>query len=753
MAWRYCLRPSSFPARIIDPFMGTVLIEQGEVRNANPGGQATEPMRWAVLKSSGIPVYVGGLDSSQNGNACGCRCPTCGEDLQAVNAGKDPSHFLQPNSLGMFFRHPSGRQRKDCGFLAAKLAALHLLMSRDEIDLPAPRRTARVVGVSGSIYSAVAHGQGFRARIVDRQWIDEQTGRITIEGGRTVLVSLRSTTSVSDAGIHGVLTIRVDDQEVSSWSPERILESLKLDGDFACWDKHWDDGSLLAEATRQAQSEAYEALDGLPGSDAAFDALTDIQKSETILHATVKDILERAAIFRAPAICETITLTMPDGRLRAVDAKFEAEYLTLSDVRLEQSLPGMVPDVLCIARSDRQQGRQFPLLIEVAVTHRVDAAKRAKILQRGVACIEIDLRRMGFQNKRISVSELKSQVIHTEHGKEWVHNPAFAAITAAFRSDLEAEAESMRRGMAHEEERQQWLSGRSIEALLDLLMNSLRHYWRTRSAMMTYEDYAVHPKEVIAQLAKRGVDAPIEPGRLLSPDGLLGCLDDLYTAHEHGRTTEALSGLWRLYDDKLLRRYVTLGILVAKAYPLELPDSDVRRLKELRDKVTASLDQEELEFARPRIYDNLVGLLFSALRDSLANPRGTIDDVESKRRTRQAQEQQERARIANEAHLRAAVEWDRMAKIDVVLRTACRDGWLVADSDQSLDSVLKTIRVVRLIGNYARSGIDVKSLVHSAWSARSRGIPPRMWLDEQKAKDPAHAQMLVEVLRASHLIR
>jgi hypothetical protein len=119
---------------------------------------AFEPMRWAELKESGKPNYIGTLVATENGDACGCRCPSCGEDLQAVNAGKDASHFARPGTRGKFFRHTSGHQRGDCSFLAAKLAALHLLMEQGEVDIPAPQRRRMQLGLSGQQYWGESQG-------------------------------------------------------------------------------------------------------------------------------------------------------------------------------------------------------------------------------------------------------------------------------------------------------------------------------------------------------------------------------------------------------------------------------------------------------------------------------------------------------------------------------------------------------------------------------------------------------------------
>ena len=82
--------------------MGRIRVERGEVRTVAQGARLEQPMRWAVSKTAGAATYVGWLETNQNGNACGCQCPSCGEDLQAVNVGKEASHFLKAKGLSEF---------------------------------------------------------------------------------------------------------------------------------------------------------------------------------------------------------------------------------------------------------------------------------------------------------------------------------------------------------------------------------------------------------------------------------------------------------------------------------------------------------------------------------------------------------------------------------------------------------------------------------------------------------------------------
>ena len=84
--------------------MRQVRVESAQVRTGALAVKLDQPMRWAKFTATSEMMYVGWLKANQNGNACGCKCPACGEDLQAVNAGKGASHFSKANTRGMFFQ-------------------------------------------------------------------------------------------------------------------------------------------------------------------------------------------------------------------------------------------------------------------------------------------------------------------------------------------------------------------------------------------------------------------------------------------------------------------------------------------------------------------------------------------------------------------------------------------------------------------------------------------------------------------------
>ena len=731
--------------------MNKIRVEQGGVRSALTNTLPHQPMRWAKLKSSGEATYIGWLRGDQNGDACGCECPACGEDLQAVNADKDASHFLKANTRGKFFRHPSGHQRKDCSFLMSKLAALHLLMESNEIDLPAPRRPGIYHGASGSTYTSEVVGHPCRGSISDKVWLDSQSARIVVDG-RTILVQLEARPNLSpEAACDGVITIQVDDPTVASWEPAQILKALQLYGGFMCWEKHWDDDALSAEAQQKAAAAAEDALDRIPPELGALEGLSFLQKSETVLHAKVKEILSRAGRLRVPRCEQVISRWMHDGGHRSLTAHIDSQSLTLTEVRLETPLQGLVPDVMCTARSSRNPSESFPLLIEVAVTHRVGSAKKALITNRGLACVEIDLTLLSTEQRRITVDRLQSAVIDNVACKSWVFNPALERLVRSKEQELAREDEELRKNWQIEQERQQWLDALSTERLIELLLPALQHHWLTEGPARVDDEYDVLPQEIAARLVQRGFKDAQDPA-LLKKEGLLHCLDNIRSRHPAKRSLGKVGGLVRLAEEPSLQKYLTLGLIAIKAYQLDLLPNEVDRVKELRKRVKESLDSEQRTFARPDAHDKLVSELFPPMRAAVSMSFGTLKDLKEKIEARQAVEQQKAAAAWRELQIANEKQERHRRRLEDLLDREHAHRWRTETDGSTIESVLRQFNVARLIRNYSRSGLDVEALLRSAWVARGCGSPIDLWIRELPEQDASKQIMMFEALRVAGLI-
>jgi len=497
--------------------------------------------------------------------------------------------------------------------------------------------------------------------------------------------------------------------------------------------------------------------------------LTNLQKSETVLHAKVKEILSKSGRLRVPYCEEEVTRVMHDGSQRIRSVRIESQNLTLAEVRLEAPLQGFVPDVMCIARSSRSPSQSFPLLIEVAVTHRVEAGKRALIASSDLACVEIDLTRLGTQPRRITVEQLQSAVIDDMQCKSWVFNPALARLVKLKEQEFEREDRELRAAWQCEEERQEWLDELSTERLIELLLPVLKHHWLTEGAMSVDQEYSVLPQEIAVRLTSRGfgeVDDPV----LLKNEGLLHCLDDIRNRHLSKGTMSKWGGLWRLAQEPTLQKYLTLGLIALKAYPLNLGHEDFERIGDLRRKVKDSLDIEARTYARPTIHDEIIGRLFPPMRELLSKPFGTLNALQEKYEARKASERQqaaEHARIEAERMAKFRKEFQlvfaerqkeleekeqRRQTIDALLSRERVYTWRSDIPASTIESVLQQFNIVRLIRNYVRSGMDVEALLRNAWESRARGHSFRLWLIEQPVKGTTKAKMVLEVLRAAGMI-
>ena len=732
---------------------------------------AFEPMRWAELKASGKPIYIGTLAATQNGNACGCRCPSCGEDIQAVNAGKHASHFARPGTRGMFFRHTSGHQRGDCGFLAAKLAALHLLMEQGEVDLPAPRRRHSHLGVSGQVYWGESEGSRWRGQIQNKVWLDDQSAKITLDDGKVVLVLLRARSEIScDGGIDGIITIEVDDPAVASWGPQQILDRLKLNNGFACWQQHWEDDSLNAVAEHAAKDKAEAALDALPQGLVLPDGLTQFQKSETILHAKVKELLSEAGEFHAPGMVRPVSRLMDDGSEAETTAELDSEYLKITDVRLEHRLKGLVPDVICQAQCSCNPDNPITLLIEVAVTHRVDEAKMEKIRSAELACVEIDLSWISARSQRITIAQLKSEVIHGLDSKAWIFNPFINDRVRAKSAELEMrdmawQAERRAQTLARRAEQQAqtdrilWLNECREEHLLELFLRVLRRSWEGKAGVLRVDDgHMIEAEDIAAQLSLRGFPCAQEQF-FVSQDGLLSHLDELQRSLRGRWFGDRLRGLWQMNRDPEMRRFITLGLLMVRVHNPRLSTEDKTLLDELRQTVAQNVRTDNQAYLRPKRYDALIARLFPEIREALNHPFGTMEPFEEKqkvirnqKRLQMMEEARQQAHKEAQKH-KVEIARDRaMVKIDDFLTKERLSRWVTDASVTSLDDVLKQLAVQRLVGNYLRSNLDVVALLTNAWEARDKRLNFRSWFEEVGGADLDRAQLMLGALKLAGLV-
>lgn len=421
-------------------------------------------MAWAVTSNGCKATYIGNLSRDQTGLACECICPACGGRLQAVNAGKSLQELPVGHSLRPHFRHDKGQQQDACLVKMSQIVALQLLMQESVIYLPAQTSRWTVGGASGQLYTGTASSGAISLRVVAREWIDEHQAKITLPNGRVVWLRLFGAYSPGlESSGDAIVTIKVDDPEVSTWPPEKILEHAQLTGEWLCWEKHWDDGELTQQARRDAERQANHWCDFIPeGLDLPV-GMTLAQRSESVLHWLIKGILERSQMIATPMYAETITRSMPDRTEQSRRAYLEEKSYRIRNVRLEHRLQGMVPDVICTAVADGDE--PFELMIEVAVTHRVDQDKAAQIRDLGIACLEIDTQKLGKGGKT-TVDELSAMVRTHPTNKRWVFHPVIERQRLTAHEQLARLHAQISHQQVEERARSTWLQTLDDEALL-----------------------------------------------------------------------------------------------------------------------------------------------------------------------------------------------------------------------------------------------------------------------------------------------
>lgn len=128
------------------------------------------------------------------------------------------------------------------------------------------------------------------------------------------------------------------------------------------------------------------------------------KNAETNAHIWAKEVLNREKLIMLPAVRATVGKeTLQTYRERM----FEFET-----AELEKSLGDIVPDVMLTTRDGRQ------MLVEVMVTHACGPEKIAKLRDRGLATLEVDLSRWRKSSDRHEIE----QALVTGAPREWLFN-------------------------------------------------------------------------------------------------------------------------------------------------------------------------------------------------------------------------------------------------------------------------------------------------------------------------------------------
>ena len=152
---------------------------------------------------------------------------------------------------------------------------------------------------------------------------------------------------------------------------------------------------------------------------------------ETAIHKMAKQIINETGHTVFPELVVTESVTVGMATIKGsetieveLDRHFDSseEEVTIGDIR---------PDVVAQINGES-------VVIEVAVTHFVDTAKRNKLRQLGLPAIEIDLSK---HDRMPSKADLFKQIIISTKNKKWLSNPKAIDVRKQLKAKLQKEAE------------------------------------------------------------------------------------------------------------------------------------------------------------------------------------------------------------------------------------------------------------------------------------------------------------------------
>ncbi len=158
-----------------------------------------------------------------------------------------------------------------------------------------------------------------------------------------------------------------------------------------------------------------------PGSDCAAGY-------ETALHLAAKQLIEARGVLMFPALSISITVVDAIGKSHSPNMEIAAAgRRTLTNVALEAAMGQIRPDV----RVDTPD--LGTVLVEVAVTHFVDDIKLARIVEKRVGAIEIDLSTL----REATFAALETALFDDATLTTWLHHPRCADAPNLLRASIQ----------------------------------------------------------------------------------------------------------------------------------------------------------------------------------------------------------------------------------------------------------------------------------------------------------------------------
>lgn len=135
--------------------------------------------------------------------------------------------------------------------------------------------------------------------------------------------------------------------------------------------------------------------------------------AESALHKAAKEVIRRARGIELPPITVSRTYRREDGQAASAEARRDFGWVDFDKVHLEIPMGGIRPDVTGYCCEQ-------PWIVEVRVSHAVDAQKRSLIRAFEIPAIEV---RLGPQTLEARDWEaLEAAVIDSTDSKTWLYS-------------------------------------------------------------------------------------------------------------------------------------------------------------------------------------------------------------------------------------------------------------------------------------------------------------------------------------------
>ncbi len=633
---------------------------------------STVPLKWAHDALTGEARYIHDPEVATQGRAC--TCPACDLPLTPVMAGQPLR--VRPTA---HFRHPAGSQKDSCSLVAARLAVARHLLELGIIELPRRRISRTAQGFSGEGYEVWVEAPPERAVIASASLRVHATALLILDDGRELLIDL---TGLHEAGSDGqgraIVSMALSDPGLAMLGPDEIRSRLRILPDIR-WCAHWQDDALAARGDSEAGQAARDALDSWQDSDEAdfqarlpstADATTAQRwRRETLLHRLVKTILEGASSIATPGLEVSVTRDPPDELAgewddQTIDKTWMTapRVLELDEVRLEQRTGRIVPDVVASlgGRQIYTQGgtmtrvggdfdedaedsccQSWPvtLLIEVTVTHGIDAEKLARIRELDVPTLEIDIGSLGG---KVTLEGLRDLVVHQTVGKRWVHHPVLRGKRKLLEMEIDEHPATLRyRERLAELRRPGYLAiPASTWATRFLVAATEFHDTNTRIRIarrkhrgtgdkppLLGEDSAVWARivEAAEALAAHGLGGAADPA-MLDEAGLVPRILSIQNNRGVGYAVDTgfqvLNAIMQSGADN--KRWDTLYTMAVKTFGLEAHFSQKQKdlYADWRKVLIAKVESRDEAYLRPALYDPVLSMLFPVMAPRIATGYG-----------------------------------------------------------------------------------------------------------------------------------